>query len=277
MMALTREVSPALARCELTHLPRTAIDVERARAQHLAYEAALRALGCHVERLAAGDEMPDSVFIEDTALVLDEAAVITRPGAPSRRGEVHATALALQPYRPLIHFEPPGTVDGGDILVVGRSIFVGVTSTAPRPGRRGTGSGRTNAEGVAQLRRAAGRFGYEVRVVEIRGCLHLKSAVTPLDEETLLVQRQWAPADGFKAFDLVEVHGSEPSAANIVRVGPRLLYADAFPRTCDLIAKRGYDVSTVDVSELAKAEGAVTCCSLIFREDGPANPGSPGR
>jgi dimethylargininase len=275
MMALTREVSPALPRCELTHLVRTAIDVDRARAQHLAYEAALRAIGCHVERLAAGDEMPDSVFIEDTAVVLDEAAVITRPGAPSRRGEGHATALALQPYRPLIHIQPPGTLDGGDTLVVGRSIFVGVASTSRR-GHVGSGSGRTNAAGVAQLHRAARRFGYEVRAVAIRGCLHLKSAVTQLDEGTLLVQRQWAPADEFKAFDLVEVHASEPSAANIVRVGSRLLYADAFPRTRDLIAKRGYDVSTVDVSELAKAEGAVTCCSVIFREDAPADPGPAG-
>ncbi|MQA29384.1 MAG: dimethylargininase [Luteitalea sp.] len=275
MLALTREVSPALARCQLTHVPRRVIDVDRARAQHAAYEDALRAMGCHVERLAAGDEMPDSVFIEDTALVLDEVAVIARPGAPSRRGEVQAIMLALQPYRPLIQIEPPGTLDGGDILVVARSIFVGVTAPA-RLRRRGPPAGRTNAEGVAQLRQAAGHFGYDVRAVAIRGCLHLKSAVTALDAETLLVQREWAPADDFRAFELVDVHSSEPAGANVVRVGARLLYADAFPRTRDRIASRGYDLSTVDVSELAKAEGALTCCSLIFGENVPGDRNLPG-
>jgi dimethylargininase len=257
IIAITRDISPALARCELTHLPRTVIDIDRARAQHTAYEAALRNLGCHVERLAAGDEMPDSVFIEDTAVVLDEAAIITRPGALSRRGEVQATQLALQPYRPLICIEPPGTVDGGDVLVVGRAIFVGVT-------------GRTNAEGVAQLRQVAGRFGYQLRAVEVRGCLHLKSAVTALDDQTLLVQSEWVSPNAFAGFDLVDVHLSELASANVLRVGARLLAADAFPHTCELLTKRGYDVSTVDVSELAKAEGAITCGSLIFSEDAPA-------
>jgi dimethylargininase len=256
IIALTRDISPALARCELTHIGRSVIDIERARAQHAAYESALRARGCHVERLAAGDEMPDSVFIEDTAVVLDEAAIITRPGARSRRGEVQATQLALQPYRPLICIEPPATVDGGDVLVVGRSIFVGVT-------------GRTNAEGVDQLRQAAGRFGYDLRAVEVRGCLHLKSAVTALDDQTLLIQPEWVPTDEFATFDLVRVHLAEPAAANVLRVGTRLLSADDFPHTCERLSRRGYDVSTVDVSELAKAEGAVTCCSLIFNE-GPA-------
>jgi dimethylargininase len=251
MIALTRDVSPALGRCELTHLARTVIDVDRARAQHAAYEDALRALGCHVERLAAGDEMPDSVFIEDTALVLEEAAVITRPGALSRQGEVEATMLALQPYRPLIQIEPPGTVDGGDILVVGRSIFVGL-------------SARTDAAGVAQLREAAERLGYQVRTVEVAGCLHLKSAVTALDDETVLIQPAWLSPDAFAGFERVAVAPSEPSAANVLRVGARLLAAAAFPRTADLIVERGFDLSTVDVSELAKAEGAVTCCSLVF-------------
>ena len=257
IIALTRDISPALARCELTHIARSVIDSDWARAQHAAYESALRVLGCHVERLAAGDEMPDSVFIEDTAVVLDEAAIITRPGARSRRGEVQAAQLALQPYRPLICIEPPGTVDGGDVLVVGRSLFVGVT-------------GRTNAEGAGQLRQAAGRFGYDVRAVEVRGCLHLKSAVTALDHQTLLVQPEWVPADDFAAFDLIHVHLSEPAAANVLRVGARLLSADAFPHTCERLSRRGYDVSAVDVSELAKAEGAVTCCSLIFSEDAAA-------
>jgi dimethylargininase len=260
IIAITRDISPALARCELTHLPRTVIDVDRARVQHTAYETALRGLGCHVERLAAGDEMPDSVFIEDTAVVLDEAAIITRPGALSRRGEVQAAQLALQPYRPLICIEPPGTVDGGDVLIVARAIFVGVT-------------GRTNADGVAQLRQAAARFGYRLRPVDVRGCLHLKSAVTALDDQTVLLQSEWVSPDDFSGLDLVDVHLSELAGGNVLRVGARLLAADAFPHTCELLTRRGYDVSTVDLSELAKAEGAVTCCSLIFSAEAPAEIG----
>lgn len=263
IIALTRDVSPSLGRCELTHLPRTAIDIDRARAQHAASEEALRAMGCHVERLAAGDEMPDSVFIEDTALVLDEAAVIMRPGALSRQGEVEATMLALQAYRPLIHIEPPGTIDGGDVLIVGRAIFAGLSS-------------RTNASGVAQLRDAAGRLGYDVQSVTVEGCLHLKSAVTALDEETLLIQPEWLQRQAFAGFELVAVHPLEPSAANVLRVGRRLLGAAAFPRTADLIADRGYDVATVDVSELAKAEGAITCCSLIFDDAASGGDGLDG-
>jgi dimethylargininase len=262
IIALTRDVSPALARSELTHLARTPIDIDRARAQHAAYEVALRSLGCHVERLAAGDEMPDSVFIEDTALVLDEAAIITRPGAASRRGEIEATMLALQPYRPLIHLEPPGTLDGGDVLVVGRTIFVGLSS-------------RSDANGVAQLREATARLGYQFRTVEVKGCLHLKSGVTALDDQTLLIHRDSVALEPFAGFELVDVHPSESAAANVLRVGARLLAAAAFPRTADLIRGRGYDLTTVDVSELAKAEGAVTCCSLIFDENAPGGVEAP--
>jgi dimethylargininase len=254
VVALTREVSSRVGECELTHVSRVPIDVKRARAQHSAYEQALTDLGCAVKRLAAGDEMPDSVFIEDTAVVLDEVAVIMRPGAESRRGEIHGVLLALQPYRPLLRVEPPGTVDGGDVLVAGRSLFVGVTR-------------RTNVDGVAQMRVAAGRIGYDVRAVAVRGCLHLKSAVTAVNDETLLIQREWVPADAFRGFDLIDVHPLEASAANIVRIGGRLLYGAGFPRTRDILAKRGFNAATVDVSELAKAEGAVTCCSLIFPED----------
>src|SRR5947207_3042963 len=141
LIAITREISPAIVRCELTHLTRVPIDLDRARAQHAAYERALAAMGCTVERLETGDAMPDSVFIEDTAIVFDELAIVTRPGAESRRGETEAVAQALQPRRPLIRIEPPATIDGGDVLVAGRAVFVGRT-------------GRTNAAAVEQLRRA---------------------------------------------------------------------------------------------------------------------------
>lgn len=250
-IALTREISPAIVRCELTHLERQPIDLDRARAQHAAYERALGAMGCTVERLEAGDEMPDSVFIEDTAVVFGELAIVTRPGAESRRGETEAVAQALHRRRAVVYIEPPATIDGGDVLTVGRSVFVGRSS-------------RTNAAAVQQMQHVLAPFGYRVSEVGVEGCLHLKSAATALDGETLLINPDWVAADVFGGFRTLCVHRLEPAGANILRVGSKLLYAAAFPRTCDALVTRGYHVGTVDVSELAKAEGAVTCCSLIM-------------
>ena len=251
LKALTREVSPAITQCELTHLAREPIDLNIARAQHADYERALAALACSVQRLPSGAEMPDSVFIEDVAIVLDELAVITRPGAPSRRGECLVVEQALAAYRPLVGIDGPGTVDGGDVLVVGHSIFVGVSS-------------RTNREGVDQLRKHVAERGYSVRTVTVTGCLHLKSAVTAVSNHELLINPKWVPIEEFSEFDMIDVDPGEAYGANIVRVGDGLLYPRAFPRTRDRLAARGFDVTSVDVSELAKAEGAVTCCSLIF-------------
>jgi dimethylargininase len=251
LVALTRDLSPAIARCELTYLPRVEIDIDEANAQHAAYERALQALGCQVFRIPTEPTMADAVFIEDTAVVLDEIAVITRPGAASRHGETHAVAAALAPHRTLARIEPPGTMDGGDVLVIGRSIFVGLTA-------------RTNAMAIDQMQRAVAPFGYAVRPATVRGCLHLKSAVTALDEETLLINPEWASECEFPGLDRIAVHADEPFGANIARVGGRLLYASAFPRTRDRLDARGFSVCPVDVSELAKAEGAVTCCSVIF-------------
>jgi dimethylargininase len=251
LIALTREVSPALARTELTHLPRTAIDLAKARAQHADYESAIASLGCSVRRLPAGPEMADSLFVEDTAVVFDEIGIITRPGAESRRGEITGVEEILKRHRLLGHITAPGTLDGGDVLVAGRSVFVGSST-------------RTNDAGIEQLRRLVEYFAYSLQTVDVRRCLHLKSAVTALSEEALLMNREWVQPDVFAGLDIVDVHPDEPWGANIVRVNGRLLYAAAFPRTRDLLERRGYGVRTVDVSEIAKAEGAVTCCSLIF-------------
>jgi dimethylargininase len=251
LKALTREVSPAITRCELTHLAREPIDLDTARAQHEGYERALEALGCSVQRLPSGQDMPDSVFIEDVAIVLDAVAVITRPGAPSRRAECAVVEEALTAYRPIVRIEAPGTVDGGDVLVVGRSIFVGVSS-------------RTNRDGIDQLRKHVAENDYSVRPVTVTGCLHLKSAATAVSDDQLLINRRWVQVQEFKKFDLIDVDPEEAYAANVVRVGDRLLYQNAFPRTRDRLQARGFDVTSVDVSELGKAEGAVTCCSLIF-------------
>ena len=206
MIAFTRDISASIAQCQLTHLARMPIDVDRARAQHAAYERALTAMACTVERLAAGDQMPDAVFIEDTAVVLDEIAIITRPGAESRRGETEAVAQALHPFRALISIEAPATVDGGDVLVVGRSVFIGTSS-------------RTNEDAVEQIRRALLPFRYHVQPVAVTGCLHLKSAITALDEETLLINPDYVRADLFTGFRLLHVHHLEPAGANVLRVG----------------------------------------------------------
>jgi dimethylargininase len=253
-LALTREVSPRIVECELTHLARTPIDFERARAQHAAYERALEQLGCRVERVAAAPDHPDSVFIEDTAVVVDDVAVITHPGAESRRREVDAVERALERYRPVVRITAPGTLDGGDVVVAGRRVFVGLTS-------------RTNADGVAQLRAALAPFGFRTDAVKVTGCLHLKTAATALDDDTILLNPQWVDPAVFEPLRTVRVDPAEPMAANVVRVGDALLYADSYPRTQALLGAAGFKPIVVDASELAKAEGAVTCCSLVLRTD----------
>ena len=250
--AITREVSPALGDCELSHVPRQPIDVARAVSQHHAYRHALDGLGCRVLSLAAEPAQPDSVFVEDTAIVLDEVAVLTRPGAASRRGEVASVAVALNPFRPLRAIEAPATLDGGDVLRLGRTLCVGQ-------------SARSNAEGIGQLRALLAGHGYVVQGVPIRGCLHLKSAVTQLADDTLLLQPAWVDRAAFAGFRLIEVDPAEPHAANVLRIGDALLMPASFPRTRQRLIAAGLRVTAVDVAELQKAEGAVTCCSLVFR------------
>jgi dimethylargininase len=249
-IAITRAVSPALAECELTCLSRVPIDVRVARVQHRAYEQALTEAGYRVEQLDADETMPDSVFVEDMAVVFDEVAILTNPGAESRRCEMPAIAAALVAHRPLQQIEPPATVDGGDVLVAGRMVYIGRST-------------RTNDAAVAQFRRILGPLGYIVTGVGVRGCLHLKSAVTALADDMLLVNSEWIDASLFTGFTLVEVAPEEPHAANVLRLADRIVAAREFPLTANRIAKRNLRVELVDASELAKAEGAVTCCSLI--------------
>jgi dimethylargininase len=251
LIALTRDISPAITRCELTHREREPIDLTLARAQHAAYEACLRDAGCRVERLDAGADMPDAVFIEDTAIVFDEVAIITRPGAASRRVETAGVAAALRHYRPLHRMESPAAADGGDALVVGRQLFVGRSS-------------RTNDAGIEDMRRVLTPYGYDVTAVAVKGCLHLKSAATMVGENLLLVNPEWLPSGAFAGFDRIDVHPDEPLAANALQIRDQIIYPTAFPRTLERLHARGLRVCTVDASEVAKAEGAVTCCSLIF-------------
>ena len=249
-VAITRAVSPALAECELAYQPRVPIDVDVARAQHHAYEQALARAGYRIERLDTDSAMPDSVFVEDMAIVFDELAILTRPGADSRRREMPAIAAALAAYRPLQEIQPPATVDGGDVLVAGRRVFVGRST-------------RTNEAAVIQIRRILGPFGYTVTETDVRGCLHLKSAVTSLRDDRLLVNRKWIDPAVFDGLTLVDVAPEEPSAANALRLNDRVIFPTAFPRTAERLAALGLRIELVEASELAKAEGAVTCCSVI--------------
>ncbi len=250
-VAITREVSPAIGDCELTHLERTPIDVDVARAQHAAYEAALTALGCWIERLPAEPDLPDSVFVEDVAVVLDEVAILTRPGAESRRGERSTIERALAPHRDVVAIEAPGIVDGGDVLVSGRDVWIGLST-------------RSNRHAVDQFRAAVADHGYRVHAATVTGCLHLKSAVTAAGDGLLVANPDLVDVDQFGDHRCIAVDPTEPGAANVVRVGDSVLAAAAFPRTAERLSDAGLDVHLVDASELARAEGALTCCSLLF-------------
>ncbi len=251
MHALIRPVSPAMTRCELTHLARSPVDVALAREQHRRYVEMLASLGCRIIELAAEPELPDSVFVEDTAIVLDEIALITRPGAESRRPETLSVAATLERYRPCAAITSPGTLDGGDVLRVGYRLFVGQSS-------------RSNADGIRQLAAAAGPHGYEVMPVKVRGCLHLKSAVTQVGPDTLLINDDWVDRSAWPGMRFVAVAPDEPHAANALCIGDAVVHAESGPRTRARLEAAGLRVLPVDVSEMEKAEGAVTCCSVIF-------------
>lgn len=252
LMALTREISAAFQECQLTHAARVPIDLDRARAQHADYEWALVEAGCTVRRLDSGPGLPDSVFVEDIAVVFNEGTIITRPGAEARRAETPVVAEALArhglPQRPI---QAPGTVDGGDVLVIDHRVFIGSSS-------------RTNAAGIAQMVRILSPLDYTVRAVPVCGCLHLKSAVTAVADDTVLINRAWVPAEALAGLTLIDVHPDEAYAANALLVGGIVIYPAACPQTRERLEDRGLRVRSVDVSELAKAEGGVTCCSLIF-------------
>ena len=235
--------------CELTYLEREPIDIARARQQHRAYETFLAELGVRVISLPAEPDYPDAVFVEDTAIVLDEIAVMTRPGAASRRGESESVERALAPFRALRRLREPATLDGGDVMLAGKTLFVGVT-------------GRSNAAGIGHLAAEVEPFGYRVQPVIVQRCLHLKSACSYIGDAVLLY-RPWVDEAAFAGLPLVDV--PEECGANVLLVGDTVLVPTAAPRTAQLLTKMGRQVRLLDNSELMKAEGALTCCSLIFR------------
>jgi dimethylargininase len=250
-IAVTRKVSSGMMRCELTQLKRTVIDIDLAREQHAAYEQVLRNLGYRVESLPEEPDLPDSVFVEDTAVVLDEVAVITRPGAPSRRAETASIAAVLGKYRQLLHIESPGTLDGGDVLRIGRTLYVGLTK-------------RTNAQGVDQLETLLRPYKYRVLGSTVRRCLHLKSAVGLLPRNGLLINPSYVDRGEWLGMHFIDVDRKERLGANALMVGEDVIYPGSKPRTAELMRARGIRIHTVDMSEMEKAEGGVTCCSLLI-------------
>lgn len=253
MRALLNTPSPRLGDCALSFIERKPIDLELAGAQHRAYANALIACGVEVEVLAVNAECPDGVFVEDCAIVLDELAVVARPGHPARRAETAAMAAQLSRYRELERVEAPATIDGGDVLRVGKRIFVGRTA-------------RTNDDGIAALRRICAPLGYEVAPLEVRGCLHLKSAVTGLDDGTVLLDPSSIDRELFAGLRVIEVDGDEPMAANALSAPGALIMNAAFPRTMDKVSALGlgYEIVGVNISEFMKAEAALTCMSLLI-------------
>jgi dimethylargininase len=251
MLALTHVPSPNLDQCQRTYVGRVPIDYGRAVRQHEDYCRLLRQCGAAVRTLDVNRALPDSVFIEDTAVVLDEVAVLASMGAPSRRAEPAGVEPELRKYREVRRVEAPATLEGGDVLRVGRRLLVGLSS-------------RTNAAGLGALQAVAGRFGYAVTAVPVRRCLHLKSACAALPDGRLLVSPDWLDVRALQEFGVVRVPGAEPDGANAAVVGTSVCLPAAHPRTADLVGRLGFEVRAIDLSEFAKAEGCVTCLSILL-------------
>lgn len=261
LVAITRLPGPEIVRCELTHLERQPIDFARALAQHCAYQTALRNAGADVIELPADPAHPDGVFVEDTAVVVDEVAVVAAPAPISRRAEPRAVEEVLRPFRKTVRIPEGAFLEGGDVLRVGRRFYVGLTT-------------RTTEAGVRALEVIVRPFGYSVVPVRVGGCLHLKSACAALDEKTVLVNRGWIDADALAGLHLVDVPAEEPWGANVLGLPGAVFVSAAYPRTADRVRALGHNAVVLDVSELHKAEAGLTCMSLVFAHSpGPTSAG----
>jgi len=258
LTAITRAVSPAIVHCELSFIERKPIDLATAQEQHHAYEKLLGKLGAHVISLPAEPDLPDSMFVEDPALVLDELAVIFPLGTETRRREAPSLAEALAKFRKLQYVSLPGTLEGGDVLSIGRKIFVGLTK-------------RSNADGIRQLAAILAPHHYEVIAVPVTGALHLKSAVTHLGRNTLLANRAWFDASPLAGHEWIDLDPAEPHAGNALALAGTIIFPASFPRTRARIEARGFDVTPLDIGELQKAESGLTCSSLLFEHPIPVS------
>jgi len=234
-----------------THVMRTAIDHQRALQQHTGYCQMLRDAGANVCVLDVNRDQPDCVFIEDTAIVLDEVAVLASMGAESRRAEPAGIEPELRKHREVVRISAPATIEGSDVLRVGRTLLVGLSS-------------RTSPAGVKALEAIVQRHGYRVVPVRVRDCLHLKTACTALPDECLLVNPAWLQTQALIGFEMIAVPATEPWGANVALVGLSVFVATAYWQTAEMIRGRGFNVRTVDLSEFAKAEGGVTCLSILL-------------
>ena len=254
LTAITRDVSSAFVHCELSFIDRKPIDLAKARAQHHAYETLLAKCGARVISLPEEPDLPDSMFVEDPAIVLDEVAIICTLGTETRRKEASSIAAALEKFRKLAYIKLPGTLEGGDVLRIGKRIYVGVTR-------------RSNPEGIRQLAVIVGAYGYELTAVPVTGCLHLKSAVTFLGKNTVLGNRTWFDWNRLQGFEWIDVHSAEPHAGNALQTGEMVIFPAAFQRTAALITQKGFKLELLDISELQKAESGLTCSSLLFEQN----------
>jgi dimethylargininase len=248
---LTRRPSARMAEAELTHLARLPIDIMLAERQHGSYRTALAAAGAVGIDLPALDGYPDCAFVEDTLVALPELFVLCRPGAASRLGEVDSVAAALPSDRPVVRIEAPATVDGGDVLWMGRTLFVGRST-------------RTTDAGIAALARAVASFGYHVEPVSVGAALHLKTAVTALGPDRVLINPALVDDAPFRVFEAVRPDEREPFAGNCLQIGDRIFMQAAHPRTAGRVAAAGYAVELIDISEFAKAEAGLTCMSVLI-------------
>jgi len=251
MIALTHAPSPTMAQCELTHVARSRIDLAIAVQQHVAYCNMLRECGAEVHVLADNLQYPDCCFVEDTAIVLDEVAILASMGAASRRPEPPGIERELLKYREVKRVQLPATIEGGDVLRVGKTIFVGMSS-------------RTNAQRIDALTQIASPHGYKIVPVRLKDCLHFKSACTALPDQSLLVNKAWLDTDALRGFELIEIPSEEPFAADILTVVQTVCVLTSNPRTQELIRSHEFEVRSVDLSEFSKAEGGITCLSILF-------------
>ncbi|HEX8205055.1 MAG TPA: arginine deiminase family protein [Solirubrobacteraceae bacterium] len=249
-IALVRRPGPRLSDGLVTHIERTAVDAQRAAEQHAAYRQALRDAGWDVREVTPADDFPDAAFVEDTAVFLGHRAVITHPGDPSRRGETASMATALTLIGVPNAELTDGTLDGGDVLRVGRRLFVGRST-------------RTDDDGIEALRAVASDEGIETFAVPVTGCLHLKTAATALPDGTVIANLDCVDGEAFAPLDVVAA--PEPEGANVLVLDDRrVAVPQSAPETARLVEERGFTAVALDIGEFEKVEAGLTCLSVLL-------------
>lgn len=252
LTVVTHQPSPGMQECELTFLENQRIDLELAASQHVEYRKMLESCGARVITLTDNLDLPDSVFVEDPIIVFDEVAVLTSMGVESRRRESAALESYFKHHREIERIKLPARIEGGDVLKIGRRIYVGE-------------SPRTNGEGIRSLARILEPYGYRIIPVQVNGCLHLKTGCTALDEQTLILNPAWVDPSQFAGYRIVETPPGEPFGANVLPIATTICMNEAFPQTLYLVKELGYNVRSTNISEFVKAEAGLTCMSIPFQ------------